>query len=73
MTPSGIEPRDLPPSNLMIMQDIYNYVPETSHVSRLYSVAAVLYLQSVLRVMLFLPWNAVCTFTLCSARYGRFV
>jgi len=34
---------------------IYNYAPETYHVSRVYSVAAVLYLQSVLHVMLFCP------------------
>jgi len=35
------------------MQGIYNYIPETNHVSTVYSVAAVLYLQSVLHVMLF--------------------
>jgi hypothetical protein len=35
------------------MQGIYNYIPETSRVSRVYSVAAVPYLQSVLHVMLF--------------------
>ena len=39
------------------MQGIYNYIPETNHVYRVYSVAAVLYLQFVLRVMF-------CTFTL---------
>ena len=39
------------------MQGIYNYIPETNHVSRVYSVAAVLYLQFVLQVMLFRPWN----------------
>ena len=32
-----------------------NYKPETTRVSRVYSVTAVLYLQSVLRVMLFRP------------------
>jgi hypothetical protein len=37
------------------MQGIYNYKPETNHVSRVYSVAAILYLQFVLRVMLFSP------------------
>jgi hypothetical protein len=37
------------------MQGIYNYIPETNHVSRVYSVAAVLYLQFVLHVMLFRP------------------
>jgi len=35
------------------MQVIYNYTPETNYVSRVYSVAAVLYLQFVLHVMLF--------------------
>jgi hypothetical protein len=35
------------------MQGIYNYIPETNHASRVYSIAAVLYLQSVLHVMLF--------------------
>ena len=37
------------------MQGIYNYIPETNHVSRVYSVAVVLYLQSVLHIMLFCP------------------
>ena len=37
------------------MQGIYNYIPETVYVSRVYSVAAVLYLQFLLHVMLFLP------------------
>jgi hypothetical protein len=37
---------------IAFMQGIYNYIPETNHVSRVYSVAAVLYLQFVLRVML---------------------
>jgi len=37
------------------MQGIYNYIPETNHVSRVYSVAAVLYLQFVPHVMLFRP------------------
>jgi len=37
------------------MQGIYNYIPETNHVSMVYSVAAVLYLQFVLHVMLFRP------------------
>jgi len=39
------------------MQGIYNYIPETNHMSRLYSVAAVIYLQFVLHVMLFRPLN----------------
>ena len=33
------------------MQCIYNYIPKTNHVSVVYSVAAVLYLQFVLHVM----------------------
>ena len=37
------------------MQGIYNYIPETVYVSMVYSVAAVLYLQFLLHVMLFLP------------------
>ena len=36
-----------------IMQGIYNYIPETNHVSRVCSVAGVLCLQFVLHVMLF--------------------
>jgi hypothetical protein len=35
------------------MQGIYNYIPETNHVSRVYSVATVPYIQSVLHVTLF--------------------
>ena len=46
------------------MHGVYNYIPETNHVSRVYSVAAVLYLQSVLHVMLFRLWNMFCAFTL---------
>jgi hypothetical protein len=38
------------------MQGIYNYIHETNHVSRVYSVTSVLYLQFVLYVMLFRPW-----------------
>jgi len=39
------------------MQGIYNCTPETNRVSRVYSAAVVLYLQFVLHVMLFCPWN----------------
>ena len=59
------------------MQGIYNYVPETNHISRVYSDAAVLYLQFVLHVMLFR--NMFSTFTsaipnaVCSAQYHCFV
>jgi len=40
---------------ITFVQGIYNfiYVPETKHVSTVYSVAAVLYLQFALHVMLF--------------------
>jgi len=40
---------------IIFTQGIYNYTPETKHVSRAHSVAAVLYLQFVLHVMLFRP------------------
>jgi hypothetical protein len=40
---------------ITIMQGNYNFTPETNHVSRVHSVAAVLYLQSVLHVVLFRP------------------
>ena len=36
---------------LPFVQDIYNFIPETSHVSGVYSVAAALYSQFVLHVM----------------------
>jgi len=45
------------------MQSIYNYKPETHRVSKVCSVAAVLYLQFVLHVMLFRMLNVFCTFT----------
>ena len=59
-----LESSRLPSSSLIIiiialvitfMRSIYNYIPETNHVYRLYIVAAVLYLLSVLHVMLFRP------------------
>ena len=43
---------------------LYNYIPETNHVARVYSVAAVLYLQFMLHVMLFRMLNMFCAFTL---------
>ena len=49
---------------ITFMQDIYYYIPETNLVSRVYSVAVVLYLQFVLHVILFRPSNMFCTFTL---------
>ena len=46
------------------MQDIYIYERETTPVSRVYKVAAVLYSQSVLHVTLFSVINMLCTSTL---------
>jgi hypothetical protein len=34
---------------ITFMQGIYNYIPETNHVAKVYSVPAVLYLQFVLQ------------------------
>jgi hypothetical protein len=42
---------------ITFMQGIYNYIPETNHVSRVCNVAAILYLQFMLHVMLFRMWN----------------
>ena len=49
---------------ITFMQGICNYIPETNQVSRVYSVAAVLYLQFVLHVMLFYVQNMFRSFTL---------
>ena len=46
------------------MQCSYNYTPEINHVSKVYSVESVFYLQFVLHVMLFRTWNMFCTFTI---------
>ena len=46
------------------MQGTYHYIPETNHVSRVHSVADVLYLQFVLHVMLLTPEICVFFFTL---------
>jgi hypothetical protein len=48
---------------ITFMQGIYNYLPETNHVSSVCSDASVLYLQSVLHVMLLYMLNMFCTFT----------
>jgi len=45
------------------MKGIYKYVSDTNYVSRVCSVAAVLYLQFMLHVMLFRMLNMLCTFT----------
>ena len=49
---------------ITFMQGVYNYTPETKNVSGVHSVAAVLYLQFVLHVMLFPMLNMFCTSTL---------
>jgi hypothetical protein len=36
---------------ITFMQGIYNYIPETNHVSRAYSVATMLYLQFMVHVI----------------------
>ena len=43
------------------MQGIYSFIPETNRVSGVYSVAAILYLQFVLHVMLFRMLYMFCT------------
>jgi hypothetical protein len=40
---------------ITFLQGIYNYIPETARVSRVYIVADVLYLQFVLHIMFFRP------------------
>ena len=64
---------------LTFVQDICNYIPETNLVCRVYNVATVLYLQFMLRVMLFRQCNMFTTSTLslsvvcvCCARYSCF-
>jgi hypothetical protein len=41
------------------MQGIFKSVPETNHVSRVYSYAAILYVQFVLHIMLFSMLNVL--------------
>ena len=45
------------------MKGIYNYIPEANRVSRVHGVAAVVYLQFVLHVLLFHMLNIFCTLT----------
>ena len=47
----------------MFMQYLQLYTLETNHGSTVYSVAAALYLQFVLHVLLFPTFNMFCTFT----------
>ena len=48
---------------ITFIQGIYNHIPETNHVSRVYILADTLFLQSVLHIMLFRTWNMFCTLT----------
>jgi hypothetical protein len=50
---------------------IYNYISETTHVSRICSVAAVPSLQFVLHVMLFLMLNTFVLLHQCLPKYLR--
>jgi hypothetical protein len=59
------------------MQGIYNYIPETNHVSRAYTVTSVAYLQSVLHVNVISPVKCILYFHIstfrgcvCSAQCG---
>jgi hypothetical protein len=47
---------------------IYNYTPEINRVSKVNSVAAVLYLQFILHVMLFRQLNAFCIIIIISPK-----
>ena len=49
--------------SITFIQGINNYIPEKHHVSSVYSIAAVLYLQSMRHVMLFHKLDMFCTFT----------
>ena len=40
---------------ITLMQAIYNYIPETNHACKVYSVATFLYLQFALHVVFFRP------------------
>ena len=44
---------------ITFMQDIFNYVPESKHISRVYSVTDVLWLKPMPRAMLFTMLNAL--------------
>ena len=52
---------------LIYIHGIYNYIPETNQVSSVYNVAAVLYLQFILHVML-LPMLNVLYFYISTSR-----
>ena len=48
---------------IAFMRVIYKYTPEKKSLCRVNTVAVNLWLQFVLHVMLFRPWNIFCTFT----------
>jgi hypothetical protein len=48
---------------VIFMQGIYNSTVETNHVSRVYSIAAILYLQIKVHVRLFLKFNILKFYT----------
>jgi len=50
------------------MYGIYNYIPKTNHVTTVYSVAAVLYLQFMLHVKLLAMLSMFCTVTSATNR-----
>jgi hypothetical protein len=52
------------------MHGIYNHIPETNHVSMVYSVAAVLELQFMIHLVLF-PCLIFCTLTLVVPQHVR--
>ena len=53
---------------ITLMQGIYNYIPEKNHVSGVYSVAAALYLQFVLHLILFRILNMFLYFYISTFR-----
>ena len=54
---------------ITFIRGMNNYLTVTNFISRIYSVAAVLYLQFVIHVMLFCMVNMFCTFTLVFLKY----
>jgi hypothetical protein len=51
----------------MIILGIYNYIPETSPVFRVCSVAAILWLQFIVHVTLFPTFNVYYSYYYCGA------
>jgi hypothetical protein len=46
-------------TTMILVQGIYNYIPETNHVSKVWSVAAILWLQFMVHVMQFPMTNVL--------------